>query len=72
MKTLGKMKLNQFSKNELDQRKLNALKGGCACTYGCSNCGNCPSSGGSAGFEFGTMIGTTWAPNNMGSGSSEY
>jgi len=32
MKTLGKIKLNQFSKNELDQRKLNALKGGCDCS----------------------------------------
>ena len=36
MKTLGSLKLNKFSKNELDQRKLNALKGGCdACGCGC-------------------------------------
>jgi len=34
MKTLGKIKLNQFSKDELDQRKMNALKGGCSCTFG--------------------------------------
>jgi len=40
MKTLSKIKLNQFSKNELDQRKMNALKGGCGCTgYGCVACG---------------------------------
>lgn len=32
MKKLGKIKLNQFSKDELDRRKLNALKGGCDCT----------------------------------------
>ena len=38
MKTLGKLKLNQFSKNEMDQRKLNALKGGCDCGVECS-CG---------------------------------
>ena len=31
MKTLGKIKLNQLSKDELDQRALNTLKGGCAC-----------------------------------------
>lgn len=38
MKTLGKIKLNQFSKVELEQRALNALKGGCACV---TNCGSC-------------------------------
>jgi len=38
MKTFGKIKLNQFSKEELDQRKLNALKGGCICGFSCS-CG---------------------------------
>jgi len=36
MKTLGKLKLNQFSKAELDQRALNALKGGCGCGGSCS------------------------------------
>jgi len=42
MKTLGKLKLNQFSKDELDQRKLNALRGGCTCAERtCSGvCGN--------------------------------
>lgn len=34
MKKLSKIKLNQFSKDELDRRKLNALKGGCGC-HGC-------------------------------------
>lgn len=28
MKTLGKVKLNQFSKEELDQRKMSVLLGG--------------------------------------------
>jgi len=42
MKTLGKLKLNQFSKAELDQRALNALKGGCNCSSLCS----CSCSGG--------------------------
>ena len=43
MKTLGKIKLNQFSKAELDQRALNALKGGCDyCYYSCEGGGsNC-------------------------------
>jgi len=36
----GKMKLNQFSKNELEQRKLNALKGGCICSYICQSASN--------------------------------
>ena len=36
MKKLGKMKLNEFSKTELDQRKLNALKGGCSCGSACA------------------------------------
>lgn len=46
MKTLGKIKLNQFSRGELDRRKMNALKGGCNCSpiYG-TNC-KCNCSGG--------------------------
>lgn len=35
MKKLSKIKLNQFNKDELNQRKMNALKGGC-----CSTCNN--------------------------------
>lgn len=38
MKKLGKIKLNQFSKDELERRKMNALKGGCgscSCACGC-------------------------------------
>ena len=35
MKTLSTIKLNQFSKAELDQRQLNALKGGDSCDCGC-------------------------------------
>lgn len=34
MKKVGKIKLNQFGQEELDRRKLNALKGGCGCTSG--------------------------------------
>ena len=45
MRKLGKVKLNQFSKDELDQRKMNALMGGCRCYYtgscGCS-CSSTP------------------------------
>jgi natural product precursor len=37
MRKLRKIKLNQFSKDELDQRKMNALKGGCSCST-CSCC----------------------------------
>lgn len=39
MKKISKIKLNQFSQDELNRRKLNALKGGCGCTGG--NCGDC-------------------------------
>ena len=35
MKKLGKIKLNQFSTDELERRKMNALKGGCGCAAGC-------------------------------------
>lgn len=38
MKTLGKIKLNQFSGAELERRKMNALRGGCTCTSNCK-CG---------------------------------
>jgi natural product precursor len=36
MKTLGKLKLNQFRKTELEKRELNALKGGCSCKCACT------------------------------------
>ena len=35
MRKLGGLKLNQFSKDELEQRKLNALRGGCECRNMC-------------------------------------
>lgn len=35
-KTLGKLKLNQLSKNELEKRAMKVLKGGCGCMDGCS------------------------------------
>ena len=47
MRKISKIKLNEFNKNELDQRKLNALKGGkrCECIMhrcpcACSGWGN--------------------------------
>ncbi|MDR0602922.1 MAG: TIGR04149 family rSAM-modified RiPP [Bacteroidales bacterium] len=37
MKKLGKIKLNQLSKDELIQREMSALRGGnCCCTCDCS------------------------------------
>ena len=36
MKTLGKLKLNEFRKAELEKRELNALKGGCQCKCACA------------------------------------
>jgi natural product precursor len=35
MKTLSKIKLNQFRKDELEKREMNVLKGGCECV-GCA------------------------------------
>jgi natural product precursor len=46
MKALGKLKLNQFRKAELEKRALNALKGGCDCT--CSLCSLC--------YSYGTLV----------------
>lgn len=45
MKTLKKIKLNQLSKTELENRELNNLKGGYNC-FSCT-CG-CPGPGGEA------------------------
>lgn len=36
MKTLGKLKLNEFRKAELEKRKLNSLRGSCGCKCGCA------------------------------------
>ena len=47
MKKVGKIKLNQFGQEELDRRKLNALKGGCGCSCGC-----CGSWGGSSDWRY--------------------
>ena len=55
MKKISKIKLNQFSKDELDRRKMNALKGGCECRYSCD--GACPSLGWGAGYDLGVSIG---------------
>lgn len=41
MRKINKIKLNQLSRDELDRRMLNALKGGCDCTYGGTSCGPC-------------------------------
>ena len=38
MKILGRIKLNQFSKDEMERRHLNALKGGCACESSMCSC----------------------------------
>jgi len=43
MKVLKNIKLNQFSKAELENREMNALKGGAdcyACVCGCSGSGH--------------------------------
>lgn len=38
MKTLSKIKLSQFSNDELERRNMNLLKGGCGCTSCTSSC----------------------------------
>ncbi|MBB4624848.1 MULTISPECIES: TIGR04149 family rSAM-modified RiPP [Parabacteroides] len=40
MKTLGKIKLNEFRKSELEKRELNTLRGGCSCKNYCSCSGS--------------------------------
>ena len=39
MKNLGKLKLKQLKKEELERREMNALKGGCSCGTACG-CGS--------------------------------
>ncbi|WP_286845121.1 TIGR04149 family rSAM-modified RiPP [Proteiniphilum sp. UBA5346] len=46
MKKLGKLKLNQISMAELDQRKMNKLRGGRSCA-----CKGCYCAGGSGGVN---------------------
>lgn len=46
MVTLKKIKLNQLSEAELDQRKMNLLKGGASCA-----CKNCYCAGGASGVN---------------------
>lgn len=43
MKKLEKIKLNLFSQDELDQRRMNSLKGGCNCKYICAYYCDCGS-----------------------------
>jgi natural product precursor len=40
MKTLSKLKLNEFRKSELQKRELNALRGGCQCWCPCAGLGD--------------------------------
>lgn len=35
MREIGKIKLNRLNKAELEQREMNALKGGCSCPCPC-------------------------------------
>ena len=66
MKKLGKIKLNEFSLAELEDRKLNALKGGCDCGDVCtSGCINCPDIGWGPGFWVGTSIGLSSKDNRF-------
>lgn len=55
--TLSKLKLNQFSKAELEKRELNALKGGCSCSCSCSLC-----------YSYGTL--TSVSGHSSGDGSA--
>ena len=60
MKTLGKLKLNEFRKAELEKRELNALKGGCQCKCACA---------GVSGYEntgVGQSINTDIMPQRQG------
>jgi natural product precursor len=36
MRTISKLKLDQLSKTDLEERKMNVLKGGAACMCGCT------------------------------------
>lgn len=59
MKKISKIKLNQFSAEELDRRKMNALKGGCGCSSS-DSCGDC---GGTSDWSY---------YSNRGSGNKAY
>jgi len=64
MKKLEKLKLNYLSKNSLDERQQNALKGGSDyCNCSCANC-SCPSWDGSGSMP------VNRAGNDMGMGST--
>lgn len=52
MKKIERLKLNHLSKNALDDRQQNALKGGAECRCSCSMC-NCSSWDGSGSMPVG-------------------
>ncbi|WP_446787774.1 TIGR04149 family rSAM-modified RiPP [Macellibacteroides fermentans] len=62
MKKLEKLKLNYLSKNSLDERQKNALKGGSTCPCSCAAC-NCSSWDGSGSMP------VSRSGNDMGMGS---
>lgn len=70
MRTLGKIKLNHLSKDELDQRKMKALKGGCSCTYGCGCTNTCSCNDWLSGGINSANLDR--APFNSGGGLTEY
>lgn len=50
MKNLGKLKLKQLKKEELERREMNALKGGCSCGTACG-CGSDGSWSGGSSYQ---------------------
>lgn len=63
MKKLEKLKLNYLSKNSLDERQQNALKGGAECRCSCAMC-SCSAWDGSGSMP------VNQSGNDMGMGSS--
>ena len=62
MKKLSKLKLNQLSKNELEQQKMNALRGGDTCRCGCQCSCECDCKSQSESKDLGD---SNWHGNGM-------
>lgn len=64
MKNLGKLKLNQLSKAEMDSREMNSLRGGANCCI----CG-CRSESPQAD-NYNSNIGSSYVPADGGGGAA--
>lgn len=63
MKLLDRLKINQLNVEELEQKQMNALKGGYNCGCGCNYVGN---GGSSMGSNYGANVSYSYSQSGGG------